>query len=58
MFNKLTSWAKQSMIKGEIDTIKMKILVPGSLARDPNWKIKLEEHLADKELELARIQFE
>lgn len=58
MLSKLTSWAKQSIIEGQINTIKMKIEVPGQLARDPNWKIKLEEQLAEKELELARLRFE
>lgn len=52
----MMNWLRQSMLKGEIDTIQMKILVPGSYARTKNWKPKLEKMLEEKKAELRSIQ--
>ena len=52
----LKIWLKQSILKGQIDTIKMKLVVPGSLARIPNWRENLLDQLREKEEELMRIQ--
>lgn len=53
---KLMNWLSQTMLKGEIDTIQMKILVPGALARTPNWRSKLERMLKEKQAELKDIE--
>ncbi len=40
---------KKWLLQGEIDTIEMKLLVPGPLARIPNWRQNLESQLREKE---------
>ena len=58
MLNRLQKWARQSFLKGEIDAIKTKILVPGPLARVDGWRANLEHQLAVKEDELWRLENE
>jgi len=56
--NILNRWARKSWLKGEIDTIKMKLEFPGALARIPNWRENLEGQLRDKEEEMYRLENE
>lgn len=56
MLQRLKTQLKTKLLEGEISTIKMKLEVPGSLARaDPNWRNKLLDQLRDKEEELMEI---
>lgn len=56
MLTVLKTSLKIVLLRGEIKTIKMNLLVPGSLARIANWKINLLNQLADKEEELMGLE--
>ena len=53
---KMRTKLKEKLLEGEISTIEMKILVPGQLAKDPEWKMKLETMLEEKKRELADLR--
>lgn len=56
MLQRLKTQLKIKLIEGEINTIKMKIEVPGTLPRiDPDWRNKLINQLQDKEEELRSL---
>lgn len=56
MLDRITLWLKQVSLKSEINTIKMKLEIPGPLARIPNWRETLLDELRDKEEELMRSE--
>lgn len=43
-------------LRGEINTIKMKLEVPGQLARIEGWRETLLDQLAETEQELMRLE--
>ena len=56
MISKIKILLKKVALKGEINAIKQKILVPGPLARIEGWKENLEYQLRGKEEELERLE--